>query len=38
MTEMPMHDTYHSGAQAEVDRAQQKLMLVALNNFGAIQQ
>jgi hypothetical protein len=30
---MPMRDTYHSGAQAEAeaDRAQQKLMLVALN-------
>ena len=26
-----MRDTYHSGAQAEADRAQQKLMLVALN-------
>ena len=30
-TEMPMRDTYHSGAQPEADRAQQKLMLVALN-------
>jgi hypothetical protein len=28
---MAMRDTYESGAQAEADRAQQKLMLAALN-------